>query len=426
VTADRSLGYLDLLRENRNFRNLWNAQVVSQLGDWFNTIASAAMVAKLSGSGVALGALFVTRMLPPFLLSPVAGVVADRFDRKHILIVTDVLRAAIVLGFLLVRDAGDLWWLYVLTVLQLSVSAFFFPARSAILPNVVPRQDLITANALSSSTWSAMLAIGAALGGIVTGVLGISVAFIVDSATFLFSAWFVTRMTYTREAATTSGGGRFGSFLQFVDGLRYLRGQPDTLAISLLKAGSSLATGGMMVIRVVFADRIFPLGEAGSGSLGLMYAAMGLGTGFAPVLARRLGGDSRSFLRRSIIVAFGITALGLVISARAPSLWMFLIGVLLSGSGGGINWVFSATLLQITVPDHVRGRVFAFEFAMFTLASAVASAAAGWGLDALPFDVRQMTLVGAAIALVPGTLWGLWQIRYDGSTRQRGNEVMGQ
>ncbi|MFB3142683.1 MAG: MFS transporter, partial [Acidobacteriota bacterium] len=150
----RPVGYGELVRGNANFRNLWLGQIISLLGDWFNLIASAALVVELTQSGFAVGGLFLVRMLAPFLISPIAGVVADRYNRKHILILTDILRAIIVLGFLWIRTPQQVWLLYTLTAIQLALSGFFFPTRTAILPDVVSGPELGAANALSSTTWS--------------------------------------------------------------------------------------------------------------------------------------------------------------------------------------------------------------------------------------------------------------------------------
>ena len=166
-----SVSYGSLLRGNINFRYLWSGQIVSLLGDWFNLIASATLVAELTQSGIAVGGLFVVRMLAQLLVSPFAGVAADRYNRKRLLILTDIGRAITVLGFLFVREPEQVWLLYVLTIIQMAMSGFFFPARNAILPDIVSRRELGAANALSSATWSVMLAFGAALGGIVAGTL---------------------------------------------------------------------------------------------------------------------------------------------------------------------------------------------------------------------------------------------------------------
>ena len=171
--SNRPVGYVSLIRLNPNYRSLWFGEIISLFGDWFNLIASAALISHLTGSGLAVGALFVIRMLAPFLVSPIAGVFADRYNRKRLLIALDLSRAIIVLGFLFVRDVNQVWLLYALTALQLGISGFFYPARNALLPDIVSRNELGTANALSSGTWSVMLALGAAVGGIVAGQWGI-------------------------------------------------------------------------------------------------------------------------------------------------------------------------------------------------------------------------------------------------------------
>ncbi|MDX1522525.1 MAG: MFS transporter, partial [Anaerolineae bacterium] len=272
--------YVILVRDNRDYRNLWLSQVISQAGDWFNLIASAALIAKLSGSGLAIGGLFIARLLPPFVLTPVVGVVADRFNRRLILLVSDLLRFFIVLGFLLVRTEADIWLLYTLTVVQLSISAFFEPTRSAILPSLVPRKDLVTANALAGTTWSTMLAFGAALGGVATALLGITAAFLIDAATFLVSAWFVLQIRIDTDAFSRPDPAAVNSsgWTEFVDGLRFLRRYPTILVLALTKASAALAFGGMAVVEVTFAEEYFPLGDDGSGTLGLIYFVTGLGT----------------------------------------------------------------------------------------------------------------------------------------------------
>ena len=200
--------YLALLRRNPGFRNLWFARVVSNLGDWFNLLASAALIANLSGGGTAISFLFLARFLPLFVTSPFAGLLADRFERRTLLIWTDLLRAAVVLGFLLVDRPERIWLLYLLTTLQFVFSALFTPTQQAYLPAVVDADDLVTANALDSLTWSVMLAIGALLGGIATALLGVQAAFLLDALTFLLSAWFLTRIGVRSRGQPLAAPGR--------------------------------------------------------------------------------------------------------------------------------------------------------------------------------------------------------------------------
>jgi len=245
ASIDTPVGYLALLRGNHNFRSVWLGEIVSLFGDWFDLIASATLIAKLTGSGLAVGGLFVVRMLAPFLISPVAGVLADRYDRKKLLIACDLLRAVIVLGFLLVRRPDQIWLLYVITALQLTISGIFFPTREAILPDIVTEREVGTANALSAATWSTMLSIGAALGGLATGQWGIYPAFVIDSLSFLISAAFLWQIRsagvppLAEHIASVRGAVR-----QYVDGLRYLRQHADIFWITLLKAALGLSIGG--------------------------------------------------------------------------------------------------------------------------------------------------------------------------------------
>lgn len=404
-------GYIDLLRRSANFRNLWYGQVISMLGDWFSLIGSATLIASLTGSGLAVGGLFIARMLPAFVLSPLTGVVADRFNRRNLLIWTDVLRAITVLGFMLVRSAEQIWLLYVFTVLQLSLSALWIPAQSALLPEIVEADELVTANALLSGTWSTMLALGAALGGLATGLIGVYPAFAIDAVTFLVSAGFMLRIVYDFQPPLKAGGIEDG-VRQYVEGLRYLRGEPDVLAITLLKGAAALTVGGgLAVVQVRYAEQLFPIGVGGSITLGLMYAVVGVGTGLGPIAARRLVGDGQRAMRWTLAASFGLSAVGMAIVSVAPTLAVTLVGMLIRAVGGGIIWVFSAALLLLLLPGAVRGRVFAFEFAWFTLAYAISSGVGGWLLDATPVDVRGLAMVLGGTLLAAGLPWGLWQAR---------------
>jgi len=408
--SQEAKGYWALVRGNANFRLLWMGQIVSLLGDWFNLIASAALIAKLTSSGLAVGGLFVVRMLAPFLISPLAGAWADRFNRRHLLIAADLTRAATVLCFLLVRSPEQLWLLYALNALQLAISGVFFPTRSAILPDIVDRQELGAANALSSATWSVMLAMGAALGGVVTGAWGIYPAFVIDALTFLLSAWLIFHIDYPDHAPLEGvEKSLLATLRQYTEGLRYLKGHADILVIALLKAASELTiSGAFQVVQVALAEQIFVIGEGGGISLGILYAVVGVGTGLGPILARRFTGDRDRPLRAAIVVAYGLAACGLGIIGTLQSFGLVLFGALLRGVGSGINWVFSTQLLLQLLPDQVRGRVFATEFAAMTLMSATGAAVGGWLLDSTTLGVGGMAWGMAALALVPGVLWATW------------------
>jgi MFS family permease len=414
VSPPEVAGYRELVRHNTNFRHLWFGQIISLLGDWFDLIASAALVSKLSGSGLAVGGLFVVRMLAPFLTSPFAGVAADRFNRKHLLVITDLSRAAVVMGFLLVRSPSQIWLLYTVTAIQLGLSGFFFPARNAILPDIVTRRELGAANTLSSSTWSAMLAFGAALGGIAAGQWGVYPAFVIDSLTFVASAVLIWGIDYRHDAQKDSGAASVRAALSdYVDGLRYLRNNVDILVITCHKAAFALfVSGAFDVLQVRLAEKVFVIGKEGGTSLGLMYAMLGLGTGIAPLVAQRYVGDKDRSLRSGLIVAYGLAMIGLAVMAPLLSFPLVLAGNLVRGVGNGIMWVFSTQLLLQLVPDRVRGRVFASEFAMFTLSYSIGASTGGWVLAQTGTGISSLLWLMAGLIVIPGTLWTLWVVRH--------------
>lgn len=394
--------YLALLKRRPKYRALWLAQVVSLTGDWFNTIASVIIVNRYAASGLAVGGLFIARALPPFLLGPIAGVVADRFDRRKVLIVSDVLRAVIVLGFLFVDRPERLWLLYVLTVLQFSVSSFFEPARAALTPSLVEPDELLTANTLASVTWSAMLTLGGAIGGLTASMFGVPVSLIVDSASFLVSAFLVFSISgqFRSQAAHALESG----WKNFVDGMTYVRKNLDVGLVTLVKALGQV--GSFDIIAALYAARVFREGTEGAATLGLMFTAFGVGAVIGPLIANRLGDTSAAWLRRAILGGFTCMPLAWLIVGVAPSLPIALLGCILRGIGGSINWTYSDVLLQISVPDHFLGRVFAFDFAVFTLAVSISLWLTGFITDEFHLAPRVIVLILAAGSLAPLAVWG--------------------
>ena len=411
-TTQAAVSYTDLLRNNRNFRFLWFGQIVSLLGDWFNLVASAALVGLLTQSGLAVGSLFVVRMLAPFLVSPIAGVVADRYNRKYILIAADLVRAAVVLAFLLVRDAGDVWLLYTLTALQMGLSGFFDPAHAAILPDIASRRELGAVNALSSATWSVMLALGAALGGLFSGTWGLYPAFVLDTFTFLLSAALLAQIRMPAKLVSSVVDKTVAAAVrQYFDGLRYLRAHRDILVVALQKAIMALfLASAFQVIQVAIAQQVFTVGEGGGISLGLMYALTGVGSGLGPIAARRLTGDNIGSLKEAIAYGYVVAIIGVIVTAPLLSLPMVLLGSVVRSIGVGIVWVFSTQLLLQMAPDEVRGRVFASDFMFFYLGSALASSLAGAALDT-SLSISAIIWGMAGLSVIPLTLWTVWVVR---------------
>src|ERR1041384_4671483 len=237
------VGYVDLLRRNRSFRQLWLGQVVSQMGDWFDTLALYTLILQLTGSGRDVGLLLVARFVPSFFFGPISGVIADRFSRQRIMIISDILRAVVVLGFLFVRRADQLWIIYVLTVLQLGLSTFFEPAKTAAIPSIVADRELVAANSISSVTWSVMLTLGAAIGGVVTGLFGTDAAFILDALSYVLSAVLIFNVRLPkrpkRERRKLSLLQALG-ITETMEGARYVKRRPGVLALLLDRKSTRL------------------------------------------------------------------------------------------------------------------------------------------------------------------------------------------
>jgi len=408
-TMPQPVGYLELLRQNKNFRTLWAGQIVSLLGDWFNLIASASLIAILTQSGTAVGGLFVVRMLAPFLVSPIAGVFADRYNRKHLLIITDIVRAITVLGYLFVRSPEHVWLIYVLAALQHGGQGFFFPARNSILPDITESNELGAANALSATTWSVMLSFGAAIGGIFSGLFGPYPAFALDAVTFIVSAVILARLDYTPPPETgESDKSVMAGINQYIEGLNYLRRHLDILVIASQKMANALfIAGGYEVIQVIIAETYFPIGEGGGISLGIIYATTGVGTGLGPIIARMYSKDRERQTRYAIAAGYVLSIIGILCIVPLANFPLVLLGTFLRGFGGGTVWVMSTQLLLELAPLDVRGRVFSSEFALNTLGAAIGAGVIGPMLDTsltLPVIMTGM----AVLVVLPLSLWTAW------------------
>lgn len=406
--------YLAVLRTNRNFRLLFIGQTISQLGDWFNTVAVFALLLDLTGSATAVAWMMIVQFLPVAIVGPVAGVVVDRVDRRRLMIAADLLRGLLVLGLLLVRERDQVWIAYVVMALTVSGSAFFEPARTATIPNLTSAAELMPANALSSAAWSAMLAIGASVGGLVTAVAGRNVAFVVNAASFFVSAVFISRTRYDSTPPSTprlKGFLALSGITDLVEGFRYMRARTHVAALMFVKAGWGLA-GGVLLLLTIFGQRVFPVGGSTAAGIGILYGARGIGAAIGPIALRWLLGQQPKALRRTIGPAYFMVGVFYLMLAWAPTLPLAAVAVLFAHFGGSILWVFSTVLLQLEVPDRFRGRIFAVELALVTLASSASSYWTGYELDRGGWSPRTMAFALGTLFCVPGTLWLIIESRW--------------
>ena len=397
-----------LLRENPGFARLWAAEVVSLLGDWFTIIALAVVVSRdTGGSGLAIGGLLLTQLLPAVVFAPWAGVVVDRFDRRRLLIGSDAIRAVLVLAFIPAAAAGHSQWLYVPAFLHFTVASVFEPGRAALMPALLAPADLVAGSALSTVTWSVMAALGGLAGGSLLTLLGLRAAFVLDSLTFVASAALIASIPRGSAARRESHSSK--EPVRFLAAVRYLIAHPVTGATLLVKGMNGLAVVDTFI--VIYGTRLFARGEGGALSVGLLYASFGLGALLAPTLLNLTNDGTPARMRRFIALGTGLLAAGLLVLSHAPSLGVACVAIALRGMGGSTNWTFSTIILQKVVPDRMLGRVFALDFASAQLAAV--SSALAWGVLMDRSGVRPVVLLAGCLALLPCAVWTLCLGRMD-------------
>ena len=408
--------YLALVRRNRNYRLLWIAQIVSELGDWFYTLTVYHLLLDLTGGKAQAVALAVVlQVLPSTFAAPTAGVLNDRISRRRIMIGADLVRFFIVLGMLLVRTPSMVWLVYPLLLVETVGAGFFEPAHSSVIPNIVPENQVLTANALASITWSFCLAAGAALGGIAAVWLGRDAIFVLNACSFLLSAWLIRRMSFA-EPHTADGpplrARELVEFTPILEGMRYLRRDPRLFATVFVKGGLGLL-GANNVLLPILGERVFPVklagldhGRASLLGMSMLMGARGAGSLLGPLIGGFWAGESHSRLRTGILAGFLIAAAGYVCLGASTSLAIAICAVVAAHAGSSTNWVFSSTLLQIYTEDRFRGRVFSADFGICMLVMSASSYLAGVAID---FGVppRAFAVAIGLVMLVPATAWGV-------------------
>jgi MFS family permease len=377
----------DSLLRNVHFLRLWVGQGISFLGDAVSMIALVVLVVQITGSGSAVGGALVARLLPT-LASPLAGVLADRLDRRVVLVASDLARAVLVLGMVFARD---LVVLYVLVFLMGLARTLFNPTIRAAFPSVVGVGDLTRANGLISGTFSVSETVGPALGGVLVAAVGVNAAFVLDSATYLISAAFLSRIPLPRPQRQGSEG--FGRELK--EGLRYLAGARVPLAIVVGTFLTVLAINTTIPAEVFLAKETFGAGDAGYGLLvGLYGGGMILGSGLIAVL-----GDRVRLLPLYFLGVF-TSALALVGTGLSPTFVLALGALTIAGFANGIDNVTTDTILQKRVPDAFLGRVFSVRFLGFSVGEVLAYPLGGAIVDAS--GTRSIYLLGGMATAMVG------------------------
>ncbi|HWR53158.1 MAG TPA: MFS transporter [Bryobacteraceae bacterium] len=404
--------YWRLLSGNHNFRRLWFAQIVSELGDWIYVVAVYSRLLELTGRAESIALAAVLQTLPQIFAAPISGILNDRLSRKRIMISADLVRAVIVLLMLVATRAGHIWLIYTLIVLETAMWAFFEPGRSAVVPNITGKDDLVVANTLSSVTWSVNFALGSGLGGFIGAYFGLNAVFIINSGSFLLSAWFLRGMRF-EESHVQRKPLRARDLIDFspvTEGLRYVFSDRRLISLVMAKGGLGFL-GANWVILPIFGERIFPvmgggLDAARGAVLGMsaLMSARGVGALIGPYVTAHWTGQDQRRQRLGILAGFGLGALGYVALAFAPAMWAAVLAVVVAHAGGSMVWVFSTTLLQAHAADRYRGRVFSADFAFLVLGMSATSYAAGQLIDH-SIDVRVVAAGVGCLAALAAAGW---------------------
>lgn len=396
------VGFVQVLR-NRRFARLWLGQVISAIGDYFYFLAVPILINKLTGSTAAIGlAMIFSFALPQLLFGLPAGVLVDRWDRRRVMIVADVLRAALVLGGLLVHNAQTIWILYVVGFMVSVASRFFFPARSALIPALVAENELVAANGLSQLTETASLLAGPAMAGFMIGWFGESVAFVADSASFIVSAlaiWSIGAVA-TSSARAASEQTAKALWNELVDGLRFLFGHPVLRGIVLSLSVVHLGIGAINVLWVPLLSRHYGVGPEG---IGIVDSIQGVGMAMGALAVGWLAAR----LSKTRIGVVGLVVIGLMLSLTgiAPSFayiagFTFVLGLALAP----IEAVLT-TLMQQLTPDRSRGRVSSAFGTFGSIAGMISMACAGGAAELV--GIPAVYLACGALVMLAGLVFGV-------------------
>ncbi len=399
---DRPVGYWQLLKQNPRFRTLWIAQLISSGGDWFNSVAVLGLVLQLTRSGLGASFVLLASTVPMFFLMPIAGPVADRFDRRTLMILANLFSAGVSLLFILVKTEDMVWLLYVANILLIVAASFFNPASSASIPNIVTRGELFAANALGGASWGIMVMVGSALGGIVSTLLGRDIAFVINALSFLMAAGLIARIEVPSPKVTNK---QLTPVKDFIEGMRYLREYLPALALVGIELGWGFGIG-VVVLLSVLGTQVFHAGDAG---IGVLYAGRGLGVLIGPFVVPAVAGNDIKKLRHAVWLSFMLAAIGYLIVAFAAwndTLWLAFFALMIAHFGGGVAWAVGSILLQITTPDRLRGRVLSVNGGLGTLGSGISTLLFGLALQAGSSPIT-LAVVGAAIFAVYGIFWAL-------------------
>ena len=405
-----SKGYIEFFSSNPKYRRLWAASVISLLGEWFNTIALFLLILQYSGSQFLLGILFAVRMFLFGISQPINGLLADRLNRKSLMFWSNVLQIGLALSFLLVDGEEDMWWLISISGLMMLLHGVYVTAERAAVPNIVDDEDLITANAIGSASWSTALCMGAMLGGIVVSEWGTDAAFIIDSLTFLLSAIILIPLTIEQKVDESMKGPLFGTAIKNIKiGWNRIYNDKRLLRIVFAKSSWNIGGAGLAGVFLVLAGADIT-GYGAAFGFGLFFFARGIGTGIGPLIARSVFKDKNKWpsLIGILVSVSGIFYLfvGLTLDYYLP---LTVLLIIISHSASGGNWVLSTVLTQSWVEDEVRGRVFSMDMLILGTSAALSTTTAGYLVEYHNLSLQTGFISFSIVMILCGIIFTLWR-----------------
>lgn len=395
-----------ILARNRNYRYTWAGQIVSEVGDNFNNVAVLSLAVAKTHSGGVIAAIMLSRAIPAVLAGPLAGVLLDRFDRKRIMIASDLVRGVIALGFILAIGHQQTWLLYLLSALLMIASPFFTSGRSAILPAIASDEELHTANSLTQTTGWLTLVIGAFLGGTAVAQFGYQLAFVFNSLSFFISAFCISRLHSFRghfraEHRSLNETQVARPWHEYREGLSYMLKTPLILGIALIAVGWASGGGAAQVLFTLFSEMVFQKGAIG---LGELWGTAGIGLLIGGILGNWLG-KFIAYERYKQTVFFCYLLHGgayVVFSQMRHWGWaLFFMGM--SRAAVAVSSVLNWSNLLKHVDDRYRGRVFSTIETMNWSTMMLSMLAAGTA--STHFSIR---LIGAASGILSSSTAIFW------------------
>jgi MFS family permease len=404
-------GFLALLQQNRNYRYAWTGQVVSEIGDHFNNIAVFSLALATTRSGLVVSGVMLARAIPAIVIGPLAGVVLDRVDRRTVMIVSDLVRAVVAIAFISTIHEPRPWLLYALSALLMSASPFFSAGRAAILPRIANRDELHTANSLTQTTQWTTLTIGTIAAGLSAAKLGYAAAFALNSLSFAFSAWAISRIRLPPGAARAPRAAKpdaqvLRPWHEYLEGLRYMRREPLLLGIALLGVGWASGGGAAQILFSVFGEIVFNRGPAG---IGILWGSAGFGLIVGGAVAHRIGPRlSFAAYKRTVALCYLVHGAAYVLFSQATRFEAALGWIALSRAAVAISSVLNWSLLLRHVADEYRGRVFATNESLIWSTMMLSMLAAG--IASQRVDPRVIGTVAGVLSSCTALYW-IWAER---------------